>query len=183
MQRKLKLTWWFVYEWWKPLRQEPRWVILWSPLPRIYYYHNKRLQVKESQYLIPTLRTYVIQLLGTYVTILCNWLNLWQNAFYLYLVRSRMCLILQETLFQDQVLKSCKSNQETSWKVPIIKARQLAQQLSYLSSLKSCSASWLDNSSTDRVSVEVYKKQIFSSVLTQIRVYVFEPSFLTTLDI
>ena len=25
-----------------------------SPLPRIHYYHNKRLQVKESQYLIPT---------------------------------------------------------------------------------------------------------------------------------
>ena len=29
-------------------------VNLWSPLSRIYYYHNKRLQVKESQYLIPT---------------------------------------------------------------------------------------------------------------------------------
>ena len=25
-----------------------------SPLPKIHYYHNKRLQVKESQYLIPT---------------------------------------------------------------------------------------------------------------------------------
>ena len=29
-------------------------MILWSPLPRIHYYQNKRLQVKESQYLIPT---------------------------------------------------------------------------------------------------------------------------------
>ena len=29
-------------------------VILRLPLLRIYYYHNKRLQVKESQYLIPT---------------------------------------------------------------------------------------------------------------------------------
>ena len=29
-------------------------VILRSQLLRIYYYHNKRLQVKESQYLIPT---------------------------------------------------------------------------------------------------------------------------------
>ena len=29
-------------------------VILRSPLPRIHYYHNKQLQVKESQYLIPT---------------------------------------------------------------------------------------------------------------------------------
>ena len=25
-----------------------------SPLPKFHYYHNKRLQVKESQYLIPT---------------------------------------------------------------------------------------------------------------------------------
>ena len=30
------------------------WVILRSPLLRIYYYQNKWLQVKESQYLIPT---------------------------------------------------------------------------------------------------------------------------------
>ena len=29
-------------------------MILRSPLPRIHYYHNKWLQVKESQYLIPT---------------------------------------------------------------------------------------------------------------------------------
>ena len=29
-------------------------MILRSPLSRIYYYHNKQLQVKESQYLIPT---------------------------------------------------------------------------------------------------------------------------------
>ena len=45
-------------------------------------------------------RTYVIHLLGTYVTILCNWLIIWQNALYFYLGRFRMCLILQETLFQ-----------------------------------------------------------------------------------
>ena len=37
-------------------------------------------------------RTYVIHLIGTYVTILCNWLILWQNALYLYLGRFRMCL-------------------------------------------------------------------------------------------
>ena len=60
-------------------------------------------------------RTYVIHLLGTYVTILCNWLILWQNALYLYLGRSRMCLILQETVFQDQMLKTCKSIQDSSW--------------------------------------------------------------------
>ena len=60
------------------------------------------------------IRTYVIHLLGTYITSLCNWLILWQNAFYLYFGRSRMCLILQETLFQDQMLKSCKSIQDSS---------------------------------------------------------------------
>ena len=54
---------------------------------------------------------------------------------------------------------------------------------SYLSSLKSCLALWLDSSSTDRVSVEVYEKQIFNFVLTPIRVYVFGLSFLITLDI
>ena len=62
------------------------------------------------------IRTYMIHLLGTYVTILCNWLIFWQNAFYLYLGRTRMCLILQETLFQDQVLKACKSVQDSSLK-------------------------------------------------------------------
>ena len=49
-----KLTRWFVYDWGKPIRQKLYWVILRSPLPRIHYYHNKRLQVKESQYLIST---------------------------------------------------------------------------------------------------------------------------------
>ena len=34
--------------------KNPHRMILKLPLPRIYYYHNKRLQVKESQYLIPT---------------------------------------------------------------------------------------------------------------------------------
>ena len=34
--------------------KKPHQVILRSPFPRIYYYQNKWLQVKESQYLIPT---------------------------------------------------------------------------------------------------------------------------------
>ena len=59
-------------------------------------------------------RTYVIHLLGTYVTVLCNWLIFWQNALYLYLDKSRMYLILQETLFQNQVLKPCKFVQDSS---------------------------------------------------------------------
>ena len=49
-----KLTRWFVFKWGKPTRQKPHWVILRSPLPKFHYYHNKRLQIKESQYLIPT---------------------------------------------------------------------------------------------------------------------------------
>ena len=51
---KNKLTWWFVYEWGKSTWQKPHQVILGSPLMRIHYYQNKRLQVKESQYLTPT---------------------------------------------------------------------------------------------------------------------------------
>ena len=61
-------------------------------------------------------RIYVIHLLGIYVTILYNWLILWQKVFYLYLGRTWMCLILQETLFQDQVLKPCKFVQDSSLK-------------------------------------------------------------------
>ena len=49
-----KLTRWFIYEWGKPTRQKPHRVILRSSLLRIHNYHNKQLQVKESQYLIPT---------------------------------------------------------------------------------------------------------------------------------
>ena len=48
------MTRWFFYEWGKPIRQKPLRVIFKSPLPKFHYYHNKRLQVKESQYLIPT---------------------------------------------------------------------------------------------------------------------------------
>ena len=49
-----KLTRWFVYEWGKPTWQKPYRVILRSPFLKFHYYHNKRLQVKESQYPIPT---------------------------------------------------------------------------------------------------------------------------------
>ena len=50
---EIKLTRWFVYKWGKPTRQKFHRMILRSPLLRIHNYHNKRLQVKESQYLIP----------------------------------------------------------------------------------------------------------------------------------
>ena len=49
-----KLTRWYVYKWGKSTWQKPHRVILRSLLLRIHYYHNKQLQVKESQYLIPT---------------------------------------------------------------------------------------------------------------------------------
>ena len=35
----------------KTERQKPHRVIFRSPLPKLHYYHNKRLQVKESKYL------------------------------------------------------------------------------------------------------------------------------------
>ena len=38
----------------KTSKAKPHQVILRSPLPRIHYYHNKWLQIKESWYLIPT---------------------------------------------------------------------------------------------------------------------------------
>ena len=48
------MTRWFVYEWGKPTQQKSHQVILRSPLPKLHYYHSKWLQVKKSQYLIPT---------------------------------------------------------------------------------------------------------------------------------
>ena len=38
----------------KPTRQKPHQEIFKSPLLKFHYYYNKRLQVKKSQYLIPT---------------------------------------------------------------------------------------------------------------------------------
>ena len=42
-----KLTRGFVYEWGEPTWQKSHRVIFRSLLPRIHYYQNKRLQVKE----------------------------------------------------------------------------------------------------------------------------------------
>ena len=75
------------------------WIVEWVKLTHHNYYIILVSISIHSCYIYKIVRTYVIHLLGTYVTILCNWLILWQNAFYLYLGRSRMCLILQETLF------------------------------------------------------------------------------------
>ena len=67
---------------------------------------------------------HVFHMLGAYVTILCNWLILWQTTLYLYLGRSKMCLIPLETLFQVQNHASLSKIQV--WKVLFIKTRQLA---------------------------------------------------------
>ena len=65
------------------------------------------------------------------------------------------------------------------WKVLVIKSRQLTIYWAWRAIL----VSWLDSSSIDRVSVKIYEKQIFSSILTSIRDYVFGLSFLTILNI
>ena len=72
---------------------------------------------------------HVIHLLGTYATILCNWLIFWQNVLYLYLGRSSMCLILQETYCSSLILKSWRLDQEISEEKLLIKAGQIARQL------------------------------------------------------
>ena len=74
-------------------------------------------------------RTYVFHLLRTYVILLCNWLIIWQNALYLYLGRSRMCLILQETCCSSLVLKPWRLDQETSEEKLFIKTGQIARHL------------------------------------------------------
>ena len=54
MQWKINLTQVICLRMGKTTKAKSHQVILRSPLPRIHYYQNKRLQVKESQYLIPT---------------------------------------------------------------------------------------------------------------------------------
>ena len=61
----------------------------------LWFYNEELLQYERLHLHLSKIlvRTYVIQLLGTYVTILYNWLILWQNVLYLYLGRFRMCLL------------------------------------------------------------------------------------------
>ena len=67
--------------------------------------------------------------------------------------------------------------------MPVIKPWQLARQLAIYRAWKAVPAPWLDSSLTDRVSVKVYEKQNFRSVLTLINDCMFGLYFLTTLDI
>ena len=83
----------------------------------------------SMSFMMLSVRTYVFHLLRTYVIFLCNWLILWQNTLYLYLGRSRMCLIFQETCCSSLVLKPWRLDQETSEEKLFIKAGQIARQL------------------------------------------------------
>ena len=89
-----------------------------------------------------------------------------------------MCLILQETRVQVQVLKSCKSVQESSEEVLFIKAQQISRQI-YLSRFNIWSL--IDSSTVE--SIENYEIQIFRSVFHAYPSYLCRVSFLTTLDI
>ena len=53
VQQKLNLTQVICLRIGKTTEAKPHQMNLRSPLSKIHYYHNKRLQVKESQYLIP----------------------------------------------------------------------------------------------------------------------------------
>ena len=85
-----------------------------------------------------------------------------------------MCLILQGTRVQVQVLKPCKSVQESSEEVLFIKAWQM-----YLSRFKM----WSSIDSLIAVSIENYENHFFRTIFHAYPSYVFRFSFLTTLDI
>ena len=86
---------------------------------------SKQINLNIISSLCKVVMTYVFLMLRTYVMILCNWLILWQNALYLYLGRLRMCLNLQETTFQNQVLKPSSLFKKSSKEWNFIKNRQL----------------------------------------------------------
>ena len=85
-----------------------------------------------------------------------------------------MCLILQGTRVQVQVLKPCKSIQESSEEMLFFTARQISWQI-YLSRFKM----W----SSTAISIENYENQFFKFDFMHIHVYLYRVSFLTTLDI
>ena len=70
MQHIINLTQWFVYEWGKPVRQKPHQVNLKSPLLRIYYYQDKRLQVKGI--LVPNTNLQLNPYLNTQLDLQCS---------------------------------------------------------------------------------------------------------------
>ena len=90
-----------------------------------------------------------------------------------------MCLILQGTRIQIQVLKPCKSIRETSKEV--LDFQSLIDSI--YRGLKGIFNLMLNNFSIDNLSIEIYENQFFRSNFTHIYVYLFRLSFLTTLNI
>ena len=114
---------------------------------------------------------------------MCNWLILWQNALYLCLGRSRMCLILQETCCSNLVLKPWRLDQETSEEKLFTKVRQIAWHLRTDSSIVAQQiAIYRDLMRLDRYYLsrlrEFCKYNFWPMLMFLCRV-----SFLTTLDI
>ena len=110
-------------------------------------------------------RAYVFHMLRTYVMILCNWLILWQNAFYLYLGRLRICFTTSRNHVSWSSVEAFKSVQEIKQECKFIKARQLVNSFSTPHICRSL-----------RISD-------FNSDFLGIRDSVYGPSFLLTLDI
>ena len=127
-------------------------------------------------------RTYMIYLLGTYVTILCNWLILWQNVLYMYLGKFRMCLNTLRNHVSRSSVEALSLPKKTSWKCRITKARQLPRQLAYVEVQGSCSACVLDSCSTSPIYRGLRILEFWYDFLG-IRECVFGPSFLLILDI
>ena len=101
----------------------------------------------------------------TYVMILYNWLILWQNALYLYLGRLRMCLTTLRNHVSRSSVEAFKSVQKIKQECKFIKARQLVDSFS---TLPICRGLRISDVNSDFLGI---------------REYVFEPSFLLTLDI
>ena len=99
----------------------------------------------------------------------------------MYLDRSRMCLILQETCCSSLVLKPWRLNQETSEEKLFTKAGQITQHLRTVSSTDSYLSRF--NEAQQILSIEVTGIQIFRSNFRPMLMYLFRVSFLTTLDI
>ena len=116
---------------------------------------------------------------------MCNWLILWQNALYLYLGRSRMCLILQETCCSSLVLKLWRLDQEISEEKLFTKARQIARHLRTDSSTDSYLSRFNEAQQIlfIEVSIKITGIQIFRSDFWPMLMYLYRVSFLTTLDI
>ena len=127
---------------------------------------------------------------------MCNWLILWQNTFCLYLGRSRMYLIFQETCCSSIVLKPWRLDQETSEEKLFTKAGQIARHL--WTNILTPANKYLDSYSIDsylsrfnetqqilsiKVSIEVTGIQLFRFDFRPMLMCLCRVSFLTTLDI